>query len=105
MPFPPLRPLDALPNNLSLQLTQLVGRDEDLTDVEGLLAKHRLVTLVGAGGVGKTRLSVQVGAELLDNFDDGVWFVDLAPLNAGAVAPRLRDAAFGHDRRSRSAGH
>ncbi len=79
--FPPLRSLDALPNNLPLQLTQLVGRENDLAEIETLLAKHRLVTLVGAGGVGKTRLSLQVGAELLDKFDDGVWFVDLAPLN------------------------
>ncbi|MBV8461253.1 MAG: hypothetical protein JO009_10235 [Candidatus Eremiobacteraeota bacterium] len=85
--FPPLRSLDALPNNLPLQLTQLVGRDDDLAEVEGLLAKHRLVTLVGAGGVGKTRLSVQVGAELLDTFEDGVWFVDLAPLNDPAFIP------------------
>ncbi len=79
--FPPLRSLDALPNNLPLQLTQLVGRENDLTEIEALLAKHRLVTLVGAGGVGKTRLSLQVAAELLDKFPDGVWFVDLAPLN------------------------
>ena len=85
--FPPLRSLDALPNNLPLQLTQLVGRDDDLAEVEGLLAKHRLVTLVGAGGVGKTRLSVQVGAELLDTFEDGVWFIDLAPLNDPAFIP------------------
>jgi len=85
--FPPLRSLDALPNNLPLQLTQLVGRDTDLAEIETLLAKHRLVTLVGAGGVGKTRLSLQVGAEVLDRFEDGVWFIDLAPLNDPTFIP------------------
>jgi predicted ATPase/class 3 adenylate cyclase len=85
--FPPLRSLDALPNNLPIQLTQLVGRESDLAEIESLLAKHRLITLVGAGGVGKTRLSLQVGAEVLDRFEDGVWFVDLAPLNDPSFIP------------------
>jgi len=93
--FPPLLSLDALPNNLPLQLTHLVGREDDLAEVEDLLAKHRLVTLVGAGGVGKTRLSLQVAAELLDKFEDGVWFVDLAPLAEAALIPTTTAGLFG----------
>ncbi len=92
--FPALRSLESLPNNLPLQLTQLVGRENDLAEIEGLLAKHRLVTLVGAGGVGKTRLSLQVGAEVLDRFEDGVWFVDLAPLNDPAFIPSRLAGVF-----------
>ena len=73
-----LRSLDALPNNLPLQLTQLIGRENDVAEVERLLEKTRLLMLVGAGGIGKTRLAVQAGAESLERYPDGVWFVDLA---------------------------
>ncbi len=79
--FPPLNSLDARPNNLSSQLTSLVGRESDLEEVKSLLARHRLVTLAGSGGVGKTRVAVQVGADLIDQYPDGVWFVDLAPIS------------------------
>ena len=78
--FPPLRSLAALPNNLPLQLTSFVGRDEELAEIQGLLAKSRLVTIVGSGGVGKSRASLQVAADRLDAYPDGVWFVELAPL-------------------------
>jgi predicted ATPase/class 3 adenylate cyclase len=78
--FPPLRSLESLPNNLPLQVTSFLGRDEDVTEVKSLLEKTRLLTLAGMGGVGKTRLALQVGAELLDHHPDGVWFVDLAGL-------------------------
>lgn len=78
--FPPLKSLDAQPNNLPIQRTSFVGRDRDLADVKSLLEQHRLVTLVGAGGVGKTRLALQAGADLLDRYPDGVWFADLAPI-------------------------
>jgi len=78
--FPPLRSLDALPNNLPIQVTSFLGRDEDVAEVKKLLEKTRLLTLAGTGGVGKTRLALQVGAELLDQHPDGVWFVDLAGL-------------------------
>jgi predicted ATPase len=78
--FPPLRSLESLPNNLPLQVTSFLGRDEDVTEVKNLLEKTRLLTLAGMGGVGKTRLALQVGAELLDHHPDGVWFVDLAGL-------------------------
>ncbi len=78
--FPPLRSLDSLPNNLPLQVTSFVGRDEDVAEVKQLLSKTRLLTLTGSGGVGKTRLALQVGAELLEQHPDGVWLVDLAGL-------------------------
>jgi len=78
--FPALRSLDSLPNNLPLQVTSFLGRDEDIAEVKKLLEKTRLLTLAGTGGVGKTRLALQVGAEVLDQHPDGVWLVDLAGL-------------------------
>ncbi len=79
--FPPLRSLDALPNNLPLQITSFVGRDDDVREIKSLLQNDRLVTLVGAGGAGKTRCAIQVGADLLDTFADGVWLVELAGIS------------------------
>jgi len=76
--FPPLRSLERLPNNLPLQLTPFIGRQTELGTIDVALQQARLVTLVGAGGVGKTRLSLQTAADSLDTFTDGVWFVDLA---------------------------
>ena len=78
--FPPLRSLDSLPNNLPLQVTSFIGRDEDVAEVKKLLEKARLLTLTGSGGVGKTRLALQVSAEVLERHPDGVWLVDLAGL-------------------------
>jgi predicted ATPase/transcriptional regulator with XRE-family HTH domain len=72
---------DATPKcNLPQQLTSLVGRRPELDEIVALLREHQLVTVVGAGGVGKTRIVVQLGSEALDRYADGVWFVDLAPL-------------------------
>ncbi|HYK52188.1 MAG TPA: adenylate/guanylate cyclase domain-containing protein [Candidatus Eremiobacteraceae bacterium] len=78
--FPPLKSLDARANNLPTQATTLLGREPELENVKTLIGQHRLLTLFGAGGVGKTRLALQVGADLLDRYADGVWFVDLAPI-------------------------
>jgi predicted ATPase/class 3 adenylate cyclase len=78
--FPALQTLDNIPNNLPLQLTGFIGREKEITEIQGLITTHRLVTLTGSGGVGKTRHALQVGAELLDAFPDGVWLVDLAPV-------------------------
>jgi predicted ATPase/class 3 adenylate cyclase len=78
--FPPLRSLDSLPNNLPLQVTSFIGRDEDVTEVKKLLERTRVLTLTGSGGVGKTRLALQAGAEVLEQHPDGVWLVDLAGL-------------------------
>ena len=82
--FPPLNSLDALPNNLPVQMTNFIGRERDLEDLKAYVAAHRLVTLFGAGGVGKTRLAAQAGGELLDRFSDGVWIADFAPITEPA---------------------
>jgi predicted ATPase/class 3 adenylate cyclase len=81
--FPPLRSLDnpELANNLPASLTPFVGRAAELQEVRELVTSSRLVTLTGAGGSGKTRLALQVAAELLDGTGEGVWFVDLAPIS------------------------
>ena len=93
--FPALRSLEALPNNLPLQLTSFVGRDNEVAEIEALLRKHRVVTLVGSGGVGKTRASLQVGANILDGSGDGVWFVELAPLADAVLVPNAVATALG----------
>jgi len=79
--FPPLKSLTNFRQNLPTQLTSFIGRVGEQKTVQALIEKHRVVTLVGAGGCGKTRLAIQVGAAELENFRDGVRFVDLAPLS------------------------
>ncbi len=81
--FPPLRSLDALPNNLPRIPTSFVGREAEVAEITALLDAHQLVTLIGSGGIGKTRTSLQVAANLLDGSGDGVWFIELAPLSNG----------------------
>ncbi|HEV2879189.1 MAG TPA: adenylate/guanylate cyclase domain-containing protein, partial [Candidatus Eremiobacteraceae bacterium] len=78
--FAPLNSVDELPNNLPLQITSLRGRDDDVAKLKELIEGQRLVTLFGAGGVGKTRLALQVGAETMDRYPDGVWFIEFAPI-------------------------
>ena len=85
--FPPLRSLQVFPNNLPLQLSTFVGREAEVTGITTLVEKHRLVTLVGSGGVGKTRLCLQVAANSLDGSGVGVWFIELAPLTSGLYIP------------------
>ena len=90
--FPPLKTLDSYPNNLPIQPTPLIGRAQEIATVAQLLRREdiRLVTLTGSGGTGKTRLALQVAAELSDVFSDGVYFVNLAPLNDPArVVPLI----------------
>ena len=82
--FPPLQSLNSLPNNLPRQLTPLIGRDDVLAEVEPLVLEHPLVSLVETGGIGKTRLALQIGADLLDGVGDGVWLVELAALSDAA---------------------
>ena len=76
--FPPLQSLNAIPNNLPVQLTSFVGREQELREVKRLLGEQRLVTLTGPGGTGKTRLALQAATDVLDDFEDRVNFVDLA---------------------------
>jgi len=78
--FPPLNTLDARPNNLPVQLTSFIGRKSEIEKVKELLVNTRLITLSGPGGAGKTRLALQVAADVIDDFANGVWFVELAPL-------------------------
>ena len=79
--FPELKSLDAQPHNLPVQLTSFVGRDQEIEEVSGLLATSRLVTLAGAGGSGKTRLSQEIGASIIEDYPGGVWFIGLAALS------------------------
>jgi predicted ATPase len=91
--FPALGSLDRLPGNLPEQVTSFVGRQAEVTELIDVVGAHRLVTLTGPGGVGKTRLAVQVGAELAGALDDGVWLVELAPVgDPGAVADAVATA-------------
>jgi predicted ATPase/class 3 adenylate cyclase len=93
--FPPLRSLGnpALPNNLPVQLSAFIGRDREVAEVRALVESCRLVTLTGAGGCGKTRLGLQVAAELLDGSGDGVWVAELAAVtDQDAVAPAISQA-------------
>ncbi len=83
--FPALRSLGSQPNNLPRQLTSFVGRADVLQQVAALLNSSPLVTLVGTGGVGKTRAAIQAGSELLESVADGVWLVELAPISDASL--------------------
>ena len=81
--------------NIPIPLTSFIGREIELKEVTDLLTKSRLVTLTGSGGVGKTRLAIQVIAELIDKFPDGVWFLDLAPLRDPSLVPNTLTSLLG----------
>jgi predicted ATPase/class 3 adenylate cyclase len=83
--FPPLKSLSNFRQNLPVQLTSFVGRENERVTVRTLIDEHRLVTLLGTGGCGKTRLAIQVGSDVLELFPDGVRFVDLAPLSDSSL--------------------
>jgi len=103
--FPPLSTLDRRPHNLPLQPTPMVGREEEVAEVVGLLRRSdvRLVTLTGSGGTGKTRLSLQAAAEVVEEFPDGVWFVPLATITDPVLVPSaLADALGLHEEGGRS---
>ncbi len=93
--FPPLKTLDSFPNNLPLHLTSFIGRENEIAEVKQELDRHRHVTLTGSGGTGKTRLALQVAAELIEEFDHGVWFVELAPLMDPELIPQTILSAIG----------
>lgn len=94
-PFPPLQSLDTLPNNLPVQLKSFVGREREVTEIAQLVQRQRLVTVVGSAGVGKTRTALQVAANMLGRFADGVWVVELAPLTSGDYIPSALAQALG----------
>ncbi|TMB64988.1 MAG: tetratricopeptide repeat protein, partial [Chloroflexi bacterium] len=93
--FPPLRSLDAFPNNLPARLTSFIGREAEMAGLRETLAENRLVTLTGAGGVGKTRLGLQVAADTLEGHPDGVWWVDLAQITEARLVQNALAAALG----------
>src|SRR5271163_431356 len=94
--FPPLRMPKALSvSNLPVQLTSFVGRGDEITDVRDVLAGDRLVTLTGAGGMGKTRLALEVAAQAAAEFAEGVCYVDLAPITDPGIVPSTVARALG----------
>jgi predicted ATPase/class 3 adenylate cyclase len=93
--FPPLLSLDVLPNNLPRQLTSFVGRTKELGEISALLRQTSLLTLTGSGGAGKTRLALQVAAEMIEAFPDGVWLVELTSLVDPALVTQTAAMAIG----------
>ncbi len=85
--FPSIRSLETFSNNLPVQLTSFVGRETEIAEIARLLESAHLVTLAGAGGVGKTRSALQVGADLVERYPDGVWLAELAPVVDSALVP------------------
>lgn len=79
--FPPLKTLDARPNNLPVQLNNFIGREKEKEEIKYHLSEYSLLTLLGPGGTGKSRLSLQVGADLIDRFENGVWLAELASIS------------------------
>ena len=95
--FPPIRSLATDPNNLPLQLTPFLGREEQVAQVVALLSRGdvRVLTITGPGGVGKTRVALQAAADVLEDFPDGVWFVDLSVLDDPTLVPSAIAGVFG----------
>lgn len=79
--FPAINSLDFVPNNLPTQLTSFIGRERELKEAQEKLASAKLLTLIGPGGTGKTRLSIQIATEQMTKFKDGIWLVELAPIS------------------------
>ena len=93
--FPPLRGVDSNPGNLRPAITSLIGRDTEVFNVQAAMRSHRLVTLTGVGGVGKTRLALEVAGQLVDEFSDGVWFFELAAVTDPVAVPDAVAAVLG----------
>src|SRR4029077_6363080 len=93
--FPPLRALDTSPGNLRRAATSFIGRETEVAEVEAALRAHRLVTLTGVGGVGKTRLATEVAARLGDGFPDGVWLFELSAVTDPAAVTDAVAAVLG----------
>jgi predicted ATPase/class 3 adenylate cyclase len=95
MEFPPLRGVASNPGNLRPATTNLIGRDTEASDIQAAVRSHRLVTLIGVGGVGKTRLALDVATQLADEFIDGVWVFELAAVADPAAVPDAVAAVLG----------
>jgi predicted ATPase len=93
--FPPVRALDVIPGNLRPQATSFIGRESAVAELELTVRKHRLVTLTGVGGVGKTRLALETAAHLADEFPDGVWVFELAAVTDPGAVPDAVAAVLG----------
>jgi predicted ATPase len=93
--FPPLRALDASPGNLRPATTSLIGRESKVGEIAAAVRSHRLVTLTGVGGVGKTRLALEVAVKVADEFPDGVWVFELAAISDPAAVPDAVAAVLG----------
>jgi predicted ATPase len=93
--FPPLRALDVSPGNLRAAATSFIGRESEAGEVQAAVKAHRLVTLTGVGGVGKTRLALEVAGRLVDEFPDGVWFFELAAVADPVAVPDAVAAVLG----------
>ena len=93
--FPPLKTLDSTPGNLKPPTTSFVGREMAVAELETAIKANRLVTLTGVGGVGKTRLALEVAARLKSDFPDGVWVIELAPVGDPAAVPEATAAVLG----------
>ena len=93
--FPPLETVDSAPGNLRLPPTSFVGRDAEVAEVQTALKAHRMVTLTGVGGVGKTRLALEVASRAAADFTDGVFVIELAPIGDAAAVPEAVAAALG----------
>ena len=93
--FPALRSLEGTPNNLTQQLNSFIGREREMAEIKEMLGSNRLVTLLGMGGIGKSRLSTQLAADVLDDFPDGVWFVELAPVTDPSSVPQAVASVLG----------
>src|SRR5438067_2175766 len=87
--------LGAAPNNLPLQLTSFIGRQGELAEAAKLLEQSRLLTLLGVGGIGKSRLSLELATEVMDDFVDGVWLVELAALRDAHLVPQAVASVVG----------
>jgi predicted ATPase/Tfp pilus assembly protein PilF len=90
--FPPLKSVDSFPNNLPIQLTSFIGREQEIADIEKRLSTTRLLTLTGSGGIGKTRLALQVAVDLLEKYAEGVWFVELAEQSETTLVTQVAKA-------------
>ncbi|HKY55314.1 MAG TPA: AAA family ATPase, partial [Anaerolineales bacterium] len=93
--FPPIRSLDSFPHNLPVQLTSFIGRERELAEAKQRLEGARLLTLIGPGGTGKTRLSLQLANDLLSSFKDGVWLIELAPVAESTLVLHTIATVFG----------